>query len=519
VTGYTGPVLNEVLARNVLADMAPWGTPADWCELFNPGAGPADVSGLRIGRSRDGTGAWIIPAGTTIPANGYLAFWCDGTRPADLVTNANLNTGFSLGDFSDGLYLINSSGQVVSFIEWGAQVIDRSIGRDAGTWKLLSVPTRGAANAVAATLGSVANLKINEWASALATGDWFELYNPDANPVALAGLYLTDDPGEVGRTKFQVAPLSFLGGNASESAWLQLFADGAPLLGKNHVSFQLSSDAEYLRVSINDVSLTAIDTVSFGLQAASATQGRIVDGQGIQVGLIPTPGAKNLMVPIIMSHPQPVTVAANSPANFSASVVGSEPLAFQWRKNGTNVQNATANPLQIGSATENDDGLYDLVVTNTVGDVTSQSARLVVQLTFDQWRANRFTPGELADPNLSGAGADFDKDGITNAQEFFQNSNPKLSDNGVGSIQVGREPATGQPTFLTLTYRQSARATGLSIQHQISDLLENGTWSNISPTVTETLSLDPITGDPVKRVKFPVTPSDTKKFLRLQLTP
>jgi hypothetical protein len=519
VTGYTGPVLNEVLARNVSSAMAPWGTNADWCELYNPGGAPVDLGGLRIGRSRDGTGAWFIPSGTIIPANGYLAFWCDETRAADLLTNADLNTGFSLGDFSDGLYLINASGQVVSFIEWGAQIVDRTIGVDAGTWKLLSTPTRGAANSAATTLGSVANLRINEWASALSTGDWLELYNLDSNPIALGGLYLTDDPGEVGRTKFQFALLSFLGGSASQSAWLQLLADGAPALGKNHVNFQLSADAEYLRLSNNDASFTAIDSVSFGLQALTATQGRIVDGQSIQVGLIPTPGAKNLMVPVINAHPQPLTVAANSPANFSATVVGSEPLTFQWRKNGIDVQNATANPFQIGAASESDDGLYDLVVTNTAGNVTSQSARLFVQLTFDQWRANRFTPGELADPNLSSAGADFDKDGLSNAQEYFQNLNPKFSDNGVGNIQIGREPATGQPTFLTLTYRQSARATGLAIQHQISDLLENGSWSNISPTVTETLALDPVTGDPVKRVKFSVAPSDTKKFLRLQLTP
>jgi hypothetical protein len=518
LTGYTGPVLNEVLARNVSSGMAPWGTHADWCELYNTSASPVDLGGFRLGRSRDGAGAWNIPSGTSIPGNGYLVFWCDETRPADTSTNANLNTGFSLGDFSDGLYLINLSGQAVSFMEWGAQVVDRSIGLDAGTWKLMSSPTRGVANSAAAVLGSVANLRVNEWASALATGDWFEIYNLDANPVALAGLYLTDDPGELGRTKFQFAPLSFLGGNANESAWLQMFADGQPLLGKNHVGFQLSSDAEYLRISNNDASITAIDSVSFGFQVNTATQGRIVDGQSIQVGLIPSPGAKNLMVPVFTGHPQPSTVAMNSPASFNAAVIGSEPLTFQWRRNGADVQNANSIPLQIGTATENDDGVYDVVVTNSVGDVTSQSARLIVQVNFDQWRSSRFTAGELADPNLSGAGADFDKDGLSNAQEYFQNFNPKQPE-GVSGIQVGREPATGQPTFLTLTYRQSARATGLSIQHQIADLLDAGNWSNISPTVTENIALDPVTGDPVRRVKFPVSPTDNKKFLRLQLTP
>jgi hypothetical protein len=271
-----------------------------------------------------------------------------------------------------------------------------------------------------------------------------------------------------------------------------------------------------LRLSNNDASLTAIDAISFGLQATAATQGRIVDGQSIQVGLIPTPGAKNLMVPIITGHPQPMTVAASNPASFSATVVGSGPMTFQWQKNGVDVESATSNPLQIGSATESDDGLYRLVATNTVGNVTSQTARLFVQLTFDQWRSNRFTPSELADPSLSGSNADFDNDGLTNGQEYLHNMNPKIADNGL-SIQFGREPATGQPTFLTLTYRQSARTSGLAIQYQATDTL--GTWLNVSPTVTENLGLDPVTADPIMRFKFSVAPSDTNKFLRLQLTP
>src|SRR4030095_7462422 len=363
-SSYTGPVLNEVLARNVSGDMAPWGTRADWCELQNPNAGGVDLGGMRLGRTNDFAAAWTIPAGTNIAGNGFLAFWCDGSRSADTVTGANLNTGFSLGDFSDGLYLFNASGQLVSFIEWGAQVIDRSIGRDAGTWKLLSTPTREAATAGGAVLGAVTNLRINEWAAALPGGDWFELYNLDANPVALSGLYLTDDPGEVGRTKYQIAPLSFLGGSASESAWVQLLADGVTLLGRNHVNFQLDGGAEYLPLFNKDASGTAIYAVSFGLQVVSATQGRIVDGQSIQVGLIPTPGTRNLMVPIISGQPLPQTVAANSPANFGATVIGSEPLTVQWKKNGVDIQNAISNPLQIGSAAESDDGLYSVVATN-----------------------------------------------------------------------------------------------------------------------------------------------------------
>jgi hypothetical protein len=47
---------------------------------------------------------------------------------------------------------------------------------------------------LAVTLGPEGTLKINEWMAKPATGDdWFELYNPELLPVALGGLFLTDN--------------------------------------------------------------------------------------------------------------------------------------------------------------------------------------------------------------------------------------------------------------------------------------------------------------------------------------
>ena len=48
------------------------GTPVDWIELRNNGATTTDVSGLRL-KDNDDSRTFAIPAGTTIPAGGYLA--------------------------------------------------------------------------------------------------------------------------------------------------------------------------------------------------------------------------------------------------------------------------------------------------------------------------------------------------------------------------------------------------------------------------------------------------------------
>ena len=97
---------------------------------------------------------------------------------------------------SEDVYLLNALGQPVDEVSYGFQIQDVSIGRNSGgVWRLLSVPTPGQANAAEAALGAASGLRINEWMANPLTGDdWFELYNTNALPVDMSGLYLTDDP-------------------------------------------------------------------------------------------------------------------------------------------------------------------------------------------------------------------------------------------------------------------------------------------------------------------------------------
>ncbi len=186
-----------------------------------------------------------------------------------------------------------------------------------GAQKLLATPTRGVANSAAATLGLATLLKINEWLAApVFGGDWFEIYNPSANPVNMAGLFLTDDPSEIGRAKFTIPALSFV----AASGWVKWEADNGPEPGGAHVNFTLDANAEYLRLSNNDANFTAIDTVSFGQQLTGVAQGRIADGGGVQLILAPTPGASItvLLAPTITSQPGNVTAAQGAGVQFNA---------------------------------------------------------------------------------------------------------------------------------------------------------------------------------------------------------
>jgi hypothetical protein len=102
--------------------------------------------------------------------------------------------------------------------------------------------------------------------------DWFELFNPNSQPVALGGLWLSDDLSE--RDAHRIAPLSFIG--AVTNAWRRFEADGNTDAGANHVSFSLRAAGEAIALSASDLQL--INGVSFGAQTTGVSQGRLPDG-------------------------------------------------------------------------------------------------------------------------------------------------------------------------------------------------------------------------------------------------
>lgn len=287
---WTGPVLNEILARNQRAVVSPWGNYADFVELLNGSGSAIDLGGLAIGRSLAANDRWTIPFGVNLAAGAYLVIWCDGSRAASSSAGGPLNSGFNLPGDSGAVYLFNSLGQPVDWVEYGFQIEDLPIGRTAGQWRLLVAPTPGAGNAIAAALGPVTALRINEWMAAPLSGDdWFELYNSGTLPVNLSGLFVTDDPSITGITQSPIAPLSFIAGRK----WVQFIASGNRSAGANHTAFALARDGETLRLYATNTNL--IDAVDFGLQADGVSQGRLPDGAVniVSFSTTPTPGSAN----------------------------------------------------------------------------------------------------------------------------------------------------------------------------------------------------------------------------------
>src|ERR1043165_6472947 len=239
----------------------------DYIELFNASGVPQALDQFSLSDNPERPGKFIFPPGTVVPAQSFLTVWCDEA------TNApGLHTGFSLDN--DGqtvaLFAVTPGGyQLSDSITFGLQAPDKSIGRIGNAW-MLNDPTPNGTN-IAATLGPVTSLKINEWMATSTTGpDWFELFNPEPLPVSLGGLYLSDTPAD--RTNTRIAALSFI----PAMGFRQFIADQDVTQNARHVNFKLSAGGEAILLSAS--TLAPIDGITFGPQIADVSQGRLPDG-------------------------------------------------------------------------------------------------------------------------------------------------------------------------------------------------------------------------------------------------
>jgi len=123
----------------------------------------------------------------------------------------------------------------------------------------------------------------------------------------------------------------------------------------------------------------SIDDAAVFNYALSFDQINILYGTGL--------GSITVRPPAIVKEPLATGLYAGRTAHFEAAVIGSSPLSYQWRKNGSNLPNggnvsgALTDSLSIGNVGAGDAADYTLVVTNSATSanaVTSAPASLLV---------------------------------------------------------------------------------------------------------------------------------------------
>ncbi len=82
--------------------------------------------------------------------------------------------------------------------------------------------------------------------------------------------------------------------------------------------------------------------------------------------------------PTLTVQPAAQSACAGKSVLFSVTAAGTPPLAYQWKKDGTPIADATTAIYTIPAVTTADEGTYTVVVTNSCGTVTSHAAALSV---------------------------------------------------------------------------------------------------------------------------------------------
>ena len=89
----------------------------------------------------------------------------------------------------------------------------------------------------------------------------------------------------------------------------------------------------------------------------------------------------DVAAPSIVSQPASQSALVGDTVNFSVVATGSEPLTYQWKKNGSAIAGATTPSYGQMAAPEDDGATFAVVVSNPAGSIESAAAQLTVSAT------------------------------------------------------------------------------------------------------------------------------------------
>ena len=268
-------VINEIAADNTTI-LDPAGEAEDWVELHNTTASPIVLDNWYLSDSAAAPTRWQFPAGTTIPAGGYLVVWADLDAG-----QSGLHATWTLAAGGGHVRLSNPAAAVIDSVSFGAQATNHTWARipDSTGGFADSPPTFGLFNGYGHWVPA-GGVVVNEFQASNSiiqdpageTEDWIELFNRTAQDLPLGGLYLSDAVATPGQWRIPDGTVIPAGG------YLIVWADEDEGQAGLHASFKLSAGGEAVVLANPD--LGVVDSVVFPAQAANVSYARIPNGTG-----------------------------------------------------------------------------------------------------------------------------------------------------------------------------------------------------------------------------------------------
>ncbi|HLX71487.1 MAG TPA: immunoglobulin domain-containing protein, partial [Verrucomicrobiae bacterium] len=175
------------------------------------------------------------------------------------------------------------------------------------------------------------------------------------------------DPVSITRNAGTTASFTVVAGGTAPLTY-QWLKNSSPLTDSGRIMGSLTSTLTISDVNDTDVSGYSVVVMNpYGTNTSGSASLTVIDP------------------PVITNEPVSVTNNAGTTAVFTVGVSGTQPLSYQWYKNGTNqladggnVLGATSNILTLSNVFGIDRGDYSVIVTNVAGTATSSNATLSV---------------------------------------------------------------------------------------------------------------------------------------------
>ncbi|HWY29099.1 MAG TPA: immunoglobulin domain-containing protein, partial [Candidatus Acidoferrum sp.] len=204
-----------------------------------------------------------------------------------------------------------------------------------------------------------------------------------------------------------------------------------------------------------------------------------------------------LQAPVITAQPLGMTASEGGNATLQVKASGTSPLSYQWYLNNSPVAGATISSLALDPVDPSQAGIYQVLVTNSVGMVASAPAVLkVIGLDSDgdgipdSWMLQYFGhPTGLASDH-SRAQDDADGDGMTNLQEYLAGTNPLDPQSSLKLRAQPVNPATGRPQFAFTA------VAGVGYTLLYSDNLASRIWTKLRDYAADPTTRTVVVNDP-----------------------